>query len=115
MHGRLSMFLAMWFLWTSPAVLAQHALPTVVSTYCIPCHNARVAESNVVLDAAMPSGRGPRRTLWERVLRQLRARTMPPTDNPRPDPKTYEALVSELASALDRGDPKKPGAAPRSA
>src|SRR5262249_47575370 len=29
--------------------------------------------------------------------------TMPPTDNPRPDAKTYESLVADLVGNLDRG------------
>jgi hypothetical protein len=87
-------------------------LAVAVGKYCVACHNARIAESKVALDA-LDSGRPwAEADTWERVLRQLRARTMPPTENPRPDPKTYEALVSTLASALDRGDPRKTVATP---
>jgi hypothetical protein len=40
---------------------------------------------------------------------------MPPVDNPRPDSKTYEALIPALAAALDRGDPAKHITRPRQA
>ncbi len=86
-------------------------LSTVVSGYCAACHNARLTEAKVALDGLDSERPWANVDTWERVLRQLRARTMPPTDNPRPDPKTYETLVAALASALDRGDPQKTVAA----
>ncbi|HEY4360480.1 MAG TPA: DUF1592 domain-containing protein [Bryobacteraceae bacterium] len=73
-----------------------------IATYCVPCHNARLAESKVALDSLDPDRPETDRDTWERALRQLRARTMPPVDNPRPDAKTYEALLSSLATSLDR-------------
>ena len=81
-------------------------LPAAIGTYCVPCHNARLAEGKIALGALDRQHPWADADTWERVLRQLRARTMPPTDNPRPDSKTYDALVSELASSLDRGDPQ---------
>jgi hypothetical protein len=102
------------FLCGSGAAFSQ-ALSAAISTYCVPCHNARIAEAKIALDA-LDSGRPwAQADIWERVLRQLRARTMPPTENPRPDPESYETLVSALASDLDRGDPHKPVAAPQRA
>jgi Protein of unknown function (DUF1592)/Protein of unknown function (DUF1588)/Protein of unknown function (DUF1585) len=95
------------------AVANSADLAEVVRTYCVPCHNARLAESKIALDA-LDSGRPwAEPDVWERVLRQLRARTMPPMDNPRPDPKTYEASISALASALDRGAQKTAARPPR--
>jgi Protein of unknown function (DUF1592)/Protein of unknown function (DUF1588)/Protein of unknown function (DUF1585)/Cytochrome C oxidase, cbb3-type, subunit III len=104
--------LAMSFLCGS-AVANPADLAEVVRTYCVPCHNARLAESKIALDA-LDSGRPwAEPEVWERVLRQLRARTMPPMDNPRPDPMTYEALVAALGSSLDRGGQKAGAAPPR--
>jgi hypothetical protein len=103
-----------FFLCGSGAAFSQ-ALSTAISTYCVPCHNGRLAEAKIALDSLDSSRPWDHADTWERVLRQLRARTMPPTDNPRPDPKNYETLVSALASALDhgdpRGDPQKPASA----
>jgi hypothetical protein len=45
---------------------------------------------------------------WERVLRQLRAGTMPPVGAPRPDRAAYASVTSSLAAALDRGSSRKP-------
>jgi hypothetical protein len=97
------------FLCASGTAFAQSQTPSeAISANCVPCHNARLAEAKIALDSLDSSRPWDHADIWERVLRQLRARTMPPTDNPRPDPQTYETLVSTLASALDRGDPQKP-------
>ena len=90
----------------SPAALAQDR--AVIAIYCAPCHNARFAESKIVLDSLDVTRPWTNADTWERVLRQLRARTMPPIDNPRPDSKGYETLMSSLATVLDHGDPQKP-------
>ena len=39
--------------------------------------------------------------LWERVVRKLRARLMPPIGRPRPTDAAYDAAVSYLQTALD--------------
>ena len=39
---------------------------------------------------------------WEKVVRKLRARYMPPAGLPRPDEKSYDALVATLETSLDR-------------
>jgi hypothetical protein len=84
-----------------------------LTQYCLPCHNSRLAEARISFDSLDSERPWTQADTWERVLRQLRARTMPPADNPRPDPKTYEALVSSLASSLDRGDAQRSTAAPQ--
>jgi uncharacterized protein DUF1592/uncharacterized protein DUF1588/uncharacterized protein DUF1585 len=89
------------------ALLAQKGVTqpgpsAVIQTYCVSCHSGRAPASRVSLerlDANQPSG-DPE--TWERVVRQLRARTMPPMASPRPDAKTYESTIAALTSALDR-------------
>jgi len=99
----------------SDSAAGPSALSGVLSRYCVTCHNARLAESGVALDALEAERPWADADTWERVLRQLRARTMPPAGSSRPDPKIYDALVASLASALDRGDSGKTAAVPRRA
>ena len=40
--------------------------------------------------------------VWEKVVRKLRARAMPPPGLPRPDPATYDAFIAWLENSLDR-------------
>jgi Protein of unknown function (DUF1592)/Protein of unknown function (DUF1588)/Protein of unknown function (DUF1587)/Protein of unknown function (DUF1585)/Protein of unknown function (DUF1595) len=46
--------------------------------------------------------------VWEKVLRKLRARDMPPPGVPHPDNATYDSLASHLETALDRGAAARP-------
>jgi hypothetical protein len=45
---------------------------------------------------------------WEKVLRKLRSREMPPTGAPRPDNATYELLVKAIETERDRVAETKP-------
>src|SRR4029077_8642700 len=39
--------------------------------------------------------------VWEKVLRKIRARQMPPIGMPRPDEPTYDAAIASLETSLD--------------
>ena len=75
----------------------------VINKYCVGCHSSKVKAGGLALDAADP---GP--DVWEKVVRKLRARYMPPAGLPRPDERTYDALVSSLETSLDRAAAAKP-------
>src|SRR2546429_174199 len=46
--------------------------------------------------------------VWEKVLRKLRAREMPPPQRSRPDDRTYDSMAQYLETALDRAAEAKP-------
>ncbi len=73
-----------------------------IRTYCVQCHNGRALVGGVVLDTADLSNLGTDIELWERALRKLRARAMPPIGMPRPDEDAYANMVSHLETELDR-------------
>ena len=66
-----------------------------IRTYCVQCHNGRALVGGVVLDTADLSNLGTDIELWERALRKLRARAMPPIGMPRPDEDAYANMVSQ--------------------
>jgi len=73
-----------------------------IDRYCVTCHNERTKASGLALDTvdlAHPDAAGE---VWERVVRKLRTRSMPPQGMPRPDEATYDALATWLESELDR-------------
>jgi mono/diheme cytochrome c family protein len=78
---------------------AQKAL---LDKYCVTCHNPRVNAGNLKLDAmnlsAVPEGA----EVWERVIRKVRAGTMPPAGRPRPEPAEYVKLATYLETEIDR-------------
>lgn len=77
----------------------------VVKQYCATCHNAAIHTAGVVLDPAELSqgsaALGRNAELWERAVKQLHAKTMPPVGMPRPDAATYTKLTSYIESSLD--------------
>src|SRR5437773_2312085 len=98
----------------SPSVpaAAQHP-PTsspraVLNTYCVTCHNQRLRTADLMLDKAEVDHPAENPAIWEKVLRKLRAREMPPPERPRPDDATYESVVAYLETALDQAAEAKP-------
>ncbi len=73
----------------------------LLDQYCVSCHNARARTADLALDAVDVTKVGDGVETWEKVLRKLRARAMPPPGLPRPDERTYTALVSYLETSLD--------------
>jgi mono/diheme cytochrome c family protein len=80
----------------------------VVKQYCVSCHNQRTKASGLALDTMDLASVPANAETWEKVVRKLRTRTMPPPDMPRPDEPAYEALASWLESELDRAATARP-------
>jgi hypothetical protein len=89
----------------APAAWAQRA---VLDQYCVTCHNSRTRTAGLTLDALDAANVHADADTWERVVKRLRARTMPPAGMPRPDDRVYRELVSALESALDRAATANP-------
>jgi Protein of unknown function (DUF1592)/Protein of unknown function (DUF1588)/Protein of unknown function (DUF1585)/Protein of unknown function (DUF1595)/Protein of unknown function (DUF1587) len=77
------------------------SVSTVVNNYCIGCHNSKVKAGSFVLDSILSAPVAQHSEEWEKVVRKLRVRHMPPIGLPRPDEKTYEAVIASLAAQLD--------------
>ena len=104
-----------------PAVLAAALLPfrggpdaasaqsapdpgALLARYCVGCHNDRTLTAGVSLQGLDLDRAGEHlgdAELWEKVVRKLRARSMPPAGRPRPGEAQYEAAASRLEAALD--------------
>ena len=78
-----------------PALATEQA---VFSRYCIACHNSRLKTGGLALDSVAIATHPE---TFEKVLRRLRARQMPPTGMPRPDEAIYKSMVGSLSAALD--------------
>jgi hypothetical protein len=95
----------------APASAAPHAETSsadFVRRYCVSCHNGRLRTAGLVLDGLDASDPTTRPDVWEKVIRKLRSRTMPPIGSPRPDAAAYDAVATHLETALDRLAAVKP-------
>jgi mono/diheme cytochrome c family protein len=90
----------------SPAPAAAHH--TFVTRYCASCHNDRLKRGDLTLDAAAGRDITESPEVWEKVLRKVRARQMPPIGLPRPDEAAYNAEIALLETALDRAAAASP-------
>jgi mono/diheme cytochrome c family protein len=86
----------------APGAEAARDPSAVITRYCVECHDAGTKKGEVLLEGADITNPAADVVLWERVLKKLHHRQMPPVDEERPDEATYAALVTHLAGALDR-------------
>jgi mono/diheme cytochrome c family protein len=73
-----------------------------LKSYCLTCHNDKLRTAGIVLDPAGLSSVGDHADVWEKVLHQLRASTMPPPAAPRPEPAVYRRIAGYLTQELER-------------
>ena len=91
----------------------QPAVPTsshrlLVDRYCASCHNDNLKTAGLALDLVSVHPVKENAPIWEKVVRKLRGRQMPPVGSRRPDEATYEAAVSSLEDLLDRAAATQP-------
>lgn len=89
----------------SPAPTA--AITTLLTQHCLKCHSGADAEGEVRLDELAASKNDEtQHALWQRVLAQLKASTMPPADEPQPSKQARDAattwITQQLAAASAR-------------
>src|SRR3954466_962854 len=80
----------------------------LMDRYCVTCHNEKLHTAELVLskmDVADPA-QAPQ--AWEKVVRKLRTRGMPPAGMPRPDSAVTDAFATYLEASLDRAAAAKP-------
>ena len=92
----------------SPLLAAGSPVPALLNTYCVGCHDDEMKKGGLDLESISQEDLSRHADAWERVVRKLRARQMPPAGKKRPDERVYEATVAELVSELDRAAAKHP-------
>src|SRR5947208_2791189 len=70
--------------------------------WCVSCHNDKVKSGGVSFQGIGSPERAEHSETWERAVRRLRARSMPPQGVKRPSEAEYKAELTTLESALDR-------------
>jgi hypothetical protein len=92
-------FLAVAF----PASAADEASKTaLVQRYCVGCHNKKLNTADLSLEGLDPNKAGANADAWEKVLRKLHAKEMPPAGLPHPSATAEKQFTDWLESELDR-------------
>ena len=76
----------------------------LLDRHCVTCHNDRTLTAGLSLqelDLDQVGQNSAEVELWEKVVRKLRTRAMPPPGRPRPDDAEYERVAARLERALD--------------
>jgi len=72
-----------------------------IKQYCGGCHNDRLKSAGVSFDGLTTESIGQRADVFEKAVRKLRGRLMPPPGNRQPDQHDVDALVAWLETKLD--------------
>ena len=89
----------------SPIPSHPSAQRAVLDRYCVVCHNEQIRTAGLTLDTMDIEHISDGAPVWEKVLRKLRGRAMPPAGMPRPDEATYDSLATYLEQELDSARP----------
>ena len=82
----------------TPGADPQRAL---LNTYCTGCHNARAKIGGLALDGLNLQAAAGDGEVWEKVLRKLRGRLMPPPGSPQPAQRDIDSFAAWMENALD--------------
>ncbi len=91
---------------SAPAGASQYN--AVLGRYCFTCHNEKLKMADLVLSKLNVGNPSEEPEVWEKVVRKLRARAMPPAGAPRPGEQDYDTLANYLERELDRAAAVKP-------
>src|SRR5215208_3325291 len=83
-----------------PAADAQKHLATM-KQYCVACHNDRAKTAGVSFEGTTAASISEHADVFEKAVRKLRGKVMPPPGSRQPDAATADALVAWLETTLD--------------
>jgi len=73
----------------------------MLNAYCVGCHNARLKTGGVTFDTLDIKKPAADAELWEKALRKLRGRLMPPPGSPQPPQADIDAFTTWMEGTLD--------------
>ena len=79
----------------------QPPLWSLLKDRCEKCHNSEDWAGGVAFDTLSPNDIPADAEIWEKAVRKLRGRLMPPPGNPQPDQQTIDSFVHWMEGRLD--------------
>jgi mono/diheme cytochrome c family protein len=88
----------------APASAAAAAPPQLatIQQYCVACHNDRARMAGVSFEGVTAEAIGQHADVFEKAVRKLRGRVMPPPGAKQPEGAAIDSLVAYLEGSLDR-------------
>jgi hypothetical protein len=86
---------------SAPSTLAGDPHGGLLRTYCVGCHNARLKTGGVMFDTLDIQHPAVDAKVWEKALRKLRGRLMPPPGSPQPPQADIDAFTTWMEGVLD--------------
>lgn len=86
-------------LWSQGQTVTSPLLE-LVNNYCVRCHNPEKKKGKLDLESILNADMAQHSDTWEEVVGMLRAREMPPEDEPRPSEADYAVGADWLDRAL---------------
>ena len=81
-----------------------------IAAYCTTCHNSKAKVGGLALDNLNVDAVADDAAIWEKAVRKLRGRLMPPPGAKQPEQKEVDSLIGYLETKLD-ANPTLPKAA----
>jgi len=73
----------------------------LLDTYCISCHSTRMHLGGLALDTLALDAVPDHADVWEKAIRKLRGRQMPPPGSRQPEQRDIDAFVEWMEAKLD--------------
>ena len=74
---------------------------SLLTTYCVTCHNSRLKTGGLALDSLNLEAAADDAQIWEKAIRKLRGRLMPPPGNRQPAQNEIDAFIAYVENNLD--------------
>src|SRR4051812_46614656 len=82
-----------------PQTSAAEIQLATIKQYCAGCHNDRAKTGGVSFDGITADSIGQKGEMFEKAVRKLRGRVMPPPGSKQPDAAAIDSLVAWLESS----------------
>jgi hypothetical protein len=79
-----------------------------IREYCVTCHDAEMKKGGLDLEGFLSEPVPSHSAVWEKAVRKMQARQMPPVGKKRPDEATYKTIIAQLTKTLDADASKHP-------
>jgi mono/diheme cytochrome c family protein len=73
-----------------------------VKQYCVGCHSDRAKTAGVTFEGMTAASIAQNPELYEKAVRKLRGRVMPPPNSKQPEGKAVDSLITWLETSLDK-------------